>query len=299
MARLPRLHVPGGFYHVTLRGNHRQRIFLDPGDRGRLDEIVATALQRGDARLHSYCWMTNHLHMLVQVGDRPLGELIQRIGTRFARAVQKRVPTTGHLFENRYHASLVDSDAYFLKLLCYIHLNPVHAGITATPALYPWSSHAEYEGVRHQWWVTTQFGLQLFHLDSGRARELYLRFISAEAGALALGLADSLKEQPFEACMPGDDRFPVQAPKVNVEPRISVSLEQLANTICDDAGVSLSKVTSASQVIALARVRGRIAASALEQKVASLSQVARFLNRSASAISRAATRYKNSAKMQT
>jgi REP-associated tyrosine transposase len=58
MPRKPRLHVPGGIYHVTLRGNHRQRIFRREADRDRLDEIVQTALARSGARLHAFVWMT-------------------------------------------------------------------------------------------------------------------------------------------------------------------------------------------------------------------------------------------------
>jgi len=89
--RRPRLHVPGGFYHVTLRGNHRQDIFFSDEDRFRLERYVATALEQVGARTHAYCWMTNHIHLLIQVADTPLGAFMQRIGTRYARAVQARV----------------------------------------------------------------------------------------------------------------------------------------------------------------------------------------------------------------
>ena len=100
-------------------------------------------------------WMTNHIHLLVQVGDRPLGCLMQRIGTRFARTIQKRMRTTGHLFERRYHALLVDVDSYFLELLRYIHLNPVRARMVASPEQYPWSSHHDYLATQPRDWITT------------------------------------------------------------------------------------------------------------------------------------------------
>jgi len=93
MPRKPRLHVAGGIYHVTLRGNHRQSIFRRPADRDRLDGIVQKALARSGARVHAYVWMTNHLHLLAQVGERPLGALMQRIGTCFARAMGWTTPS--------------------------------------------------------------------------------------------------------------------------------------------------------------------------------------------------------------
>lgn len=146
MPRRPRLHVPGAYYHVTLRGNHRIDIFFRAADRRRLDEIMADALEHTQTHLHAYCWMSNHIHLLVQVADRPLAALMQRVGSRFARLMQKELTTTGHLFENRYHALLVDVDHYFLELLRYIHLNPVRARIVTKSEDYRWSSHRVYLG---------------------------------------------------------------------------------------------------------------------------------------------------------
>ena len=183
MARRPRLFVPGGFYHVTARGNHQQALFRDVVDYRALEHIVATALEPARARLHAYCWMTNHIHLLVEVSDLPLGVLMHRIATRFSRAAQKRVPTTGHYFERRYHAVLVDVDQYFLVLLRYIHRNPVSAGIVTDPNLYRWSSHDIYAGRRQAPWVTTDFGLALFSPRIVEARALYRRHVGAATPA--------------------------------------------------------------------------------------------------------------------
>jgi REP element-mobilizing transposase RayT len=72
MPRLPRLHVPGGHYHVILRGNHREALFESDYDRVVLNALVADALERYQARIHMFCWMTNHLHAVIQVGEDPL-----------------------------------------------------------------------------------------------------------------------------------------------------------------------------------------------------------------------------------
>jgi putative transposase len=132
MPRPPRLHVPGACYHVILRGNHRESLFGSTADRQVLNDIVADVIQRFSVRLHAFCWMSNHLHAVVQIAERPLGHLMQRIAMRYSRHRHKALRTTGHLFERRHKAKLVDVDAYFLTLLRYVHLNPVKAHIVST-----------------------------------------------------------------------------------------------------------------------------------------------------------------------
>src|SRR5262245_27591642 len=109
--------------------------------------------------------MTNHIHLLTQVGDVPLGALIQNLGSRYARGFQRSVPTTGHLFERRYHASLLRSDEHLLDAVRYIHRNPVEAGIVADPQDYLWSSHSAYLHGRGPCWLTTRFVLDAFARD--------------------------------------------------------------------------------------------------------------------------------------
>src|SRR6187399_2766342 len=155
MPRPPRIHVPNGFYHTTLRGNHRENIFVVDSDRLLLNTIVERALAKHGARIHAYCWMTNHLHLLVQVGKDPLAAPMRQIACEFARRMQAKLQTTGHFFERRYHAKLVDADSYLLELIRYIHLNPVRGGLVESPSQYRWSSHHAYLGTRSEDWVTT------------------------------------------------------------------------------------------------------------------------------------------------
>ena len=84
MPRLPRLHVPGGCYQVILRSNHRAAIFGSDRDRIELNRIVAEALTRYQARVHAFCWMSNHLHALMQIRDEPLGKLMHNIARRYS-----------------------------------------------------------------------------------------------------------------------------------------------------------------------------------------------------------------------
>lgn len=289
--RRPRLHVPGACYHVTLRGNHREDIFFSEADRCLLDRYVAAARERVSVRIHAYCWMTNHIHLLVQVSDVPLGAFMQRIGARYARAVHSRIPTTGHLFQNRYHALLVDVDRYFLQLLRYIHLNPVRAGLVADPAEYAWSSHRAYLGLAQIDWLTTEFGLGLFGTAVGRARGSYRDFVMQGVAATSdMQLPPTLENEPRVL---GDEDFArsLQQPVPHIKK--VVDLDSIIETTCAELGVTLSEVASPSQLRRLARARGTIAARALAAGVASLSEIALRLNRSASALARAAERYRS------
>jgi REP element-mobilizing transposase RayT len=291
MSRLPRLHAPGAIYHVTARGNHRQDIFFRRADRQALDEIMAHALQRTGARVHAYCWMTNHLHLLVQVGALPLGALMQQVESRFARFVQKGIPTTGHLFENRYHALLVDVDSYFLELIRYIHLNPVRAGIVDTADMYLWSSHRTYLGKVEQPWVETAFALRLFSDDLAKARLLYANFINEQVGALD---SSDIRGHPKEPRVLGDDRFldKLTIPILRRHP--TTTFEQLVHDVCTEHGITIDHLRSSGRHHDASKARAHLAQRAIAQQVASLSEVARYLYRSVSALSRAVDRYRRS-----
>jgi putative transposase len=174
-----RIHVAGGFYHVTLRGNHQQDVFREHSDRALLNAVVGRALCRHEAQIHAYCWMSNHLHLLIRVSASPLGPVMRDIASNYARAFQLKMQTSGHLFERRYHATLIDVDAYLLAVLRYIHLNPVAAGLVRKVSEYRWSSHRAYAGGSGEPWLTTDFALAMFAQTRERAHAAYCRFVDS------------------------------------------------------------------------------------------------------------------------
>lgn len=292
MPRPPRLHVPGGVYHVILRGNHRQAIFTQPADRQMLDALVAETLERFDARAHAYCWMTNHMHLALQVADAPLGPIVRRIAGVYARRIQQRLPTTGHLFERRYRSVLVDADTHLLRLVRYIHLNPLRAGLVADPADYPWSGHRAYLGLAAVPWLTTEFTMRLLGTNRSSARRAYARLISA--GGEPDDSAQFSRGTPGDTRVLGDDGFlaRVTATRKRV-PRTNASrptLEQLITAAAMDAGCTVEALASASKARALADARCHVAERALAAGVASISEIARRLNRSHSSLIEAVQR---------
>jgi putative transposase len=285
MPRPLRVHVPGGIYHVTLRGNHQQAVFVDEGDQRLLNCIVARALQTFGARLHAYCWMTNHLHLLMQVDQQPLSKPMWAIALEFARAMQKKLDRTGHYFERRYFAALVDVDSYFLELIRYIHLNPVRAGIANDPGRYAWSSHHAYVGSRQESWVTTEFALRMFGHSRISAVTAYRRFLDCEDAAL--WSPDHVKQEPQCPSFRRDD-FSARAEFV---PPARQTLDELIAEACARFELTRQRVESPLRDAYVSKVRAWIAHQAVTRHICGLSAVARALRRDESTLRQAVRAY--------
>jgi putative transposase len=289
MPRAPRLHVEGGFYHVILRGNHREAIFFTPGDRDRFAALAAEVIERFRMRVHAYCWMTNHVHLLMQVSDVPLGRAMMRIAGRYARATQKRRATTGHLFERRYRAILVDADCYLLELIRYIHLNPVRAGMVTDPDEYHWSAHRAYLGVQSTPWLTIDFALSLFGRELTQAREAYRRFVLAGIGMspdpqLSQGRSD-------EPRLLGDDRF-LASVKTHWRARDQHSIDELIEDLCRRYEVDPADLYRPGRSRKPAQLRVLIVHHALDRRIATISDLARRFGRSASTLCESLEHYR-------
>lgn len=279
MPRAPRLHVAGGLYHVVLRGNHQQAIFDREADYHTFELILGRALRRYDARVHAYCWMTNHVHLAAQVGGVPLGRLMQAVASSYARRKQQRIPTTGHLFERRYRAILVDNDAYWLTLVRYIHRNPVEAGMAADAEDYRWSSHRGYLGRACPAWLTTAPTLAMFGCNAADAVAAYRRFVAEDTAP---------QSTPFSPPVVTPDPmigFEL-ADRGNVQ-----SLEQLVTQVSTELNVDRELLASGRRDSALVHARLEIARRALAAGVASLAVVAARLGRSASTLSEQLNRH--------
>ena len=289
MPRRPRIHVPGAFYHVTLRGNHRQDIFFTDDDRLSFLDILAETITRFGSRVHAYCLMTNHVHLVVQSGTIPLGRVIHRVAGVYARRVQQRLDTTGHLFEKRYHALLIHADEYLLAVVRYIHLNPVAAGIATSADKYRWSSHHSYVGTRSEPWVTTDFVLGMFEAQSEIAVAAYRRFVGKHD---LEGADDSLGEcNPVDPRVLGDDQFLASLGHGAPQPRSSKSLSDIIDEGADRFSVPVHALYSTRRVRNAAKTRAWIALQAVSLKIATISEVARQFGRSEGALRHAAKRH--------
>ena len=145
MARMPRRRAESDIYHVMLRGVGRQIIFEDPTDRRFFLVVLKEELNSHRGELLCWCLIDNHVHLLVRVAFEELSKMMQAIGSTYATFFNRRHDRVGHLFQDRFRSEPVDTEAYLLTVVRYIHQNPVKEGLSPTCS-YRWSSYQEYLG---------------------------------------------------------------------------------------------------------------------------------------------------------
>ena len=132
------------FHHVMVRGHNRQAIFLDEGDYHQWINILKDITDKYKCKIHLFCLMTNHIHLLVKTEEIPLSRIMQVLLSRYAKWFNQHKEREGYLFQGRYKQKSVHSKKYFLELIYYIHNNPVTATMVQSMGEYPWSSHSFY-----------------------------------------------------------------------------------------------------------------------------------------------------------
>jgi putative transposase len=169
----------GSLYHAMMRGNNRQKIFFSAEHKIKFSNIIQEALNKFSCRLHAYCFMSNHIHLIVEVAEIPLCKFMQNISFRYARWFNKKNSKIGHLFQGRYKSILIQDEQYLLELCRYIHRNPVKAKIAPSPESYLWSSHKTYLGQKDLINVTTSKVLSALHRIVNNPNISYQKFINS------------------------------------------------------------------------------------------------------------------------
>ena len=144
MPRKARIVLANCPHHVIQRGHNRAGVFAEDGDYHYYLDNLSEWKTRLGCGVYSYCLMTNHIHLIVDPGDNPdnLGLLMKRVAGRQTRLVNKLEHRTGSLWEGRYKSSPIETDQYLLACSRYVELNPVRAGMVASPDQYRWSSYS-------------------------------------------------------------------------------------------------------------------------------------------------------------
>ena len=186
MARPIRVEYEGAVYHVTARGNERRSIFRDADDHLQFLTALEQCAQQQGLRVHGYCLMPNHYHLLVETPRANLSRAIGWLQTAYSIRFNQRHRRSGHLFQGRFKAHLVEADTYAMTLLRYIHLNPVRPRNKSARvpterrealAQYRWSSHQSYLGsVTPPDWLCVDW-LSFFGRTRPDAQREYQRFI--------------------------------------------------------------------------------------------------------------------------
>ena len=291
MARKPRVHYPGALYHVTLRGNAGQTVFFDDRDRTRFYLLLQEGIERFRHRIHAFCLMSNHVHVAVQVGDVPLSRIIQNLSFRYTRWINWRLSRSGHLFQGRYKAVLVDADAYLLELTRYIHLNPVRAGIVKEPEDYPWGGHRAYLGREVIPWLTTDWVLSQFSKRQSSAREAYGRFI--QDGKKGIYRREYHAGSGTDSRILGNDQFIDRVlKKEEKRSRRRVNFDRIIEQVCKSFALEEGTLLVSGRDHTVSKARGMAAWIVLERGIGTLAELSRRTGRDVATLSSAAKRLK-------
>lgn len=143
MARLPRFTLIDQPQHVIIRGNNRSEIFCSAEDYYFYLDKLKASTDKHNCSVHAYVLMTNHVHLLITPhAEDSIPKTIQMLGRYYVQYFNYCYRRTGTLWEGRYKSTLIDSDAYLLRCMRYIEMNPVRAAMVEHPVQYPWSSYS-------------------------------------------------------------------------------------------------------------------------------------------------------------
>jgi REP element-mobilizing transposase RayT len=197
MSRPLRIEFEGALYHITSRGNARQSIFLDDEDRYAFFDILSKTIERTSWICHAFCLMTNHYHLILETPLANLSNGMRELNGNYTQAFNRCHDRVGHLFEGRYKSILVERDPYLKEVIRYVVLNPVRAGLVEKAEDWLWSSFRATAGLaRCPDWLETEWVLNCFDHDRGRAAQEYAKFVR-DGMKTGFQLKDAVEQQIY------------------------------------------------------------------------------------------------------
>jgi REP element-mobilizing transposase RayT len=287
MARPLRLEVPGGLYHVIVRGNERKPVFRDDRDREWYLARLAHYREKLGFRLLAYCLMDNHVHLAIETGQAPLSRIMAALQSSYTQYFNRRHGRVGHLFQGRYKAFLVEEDRYALALVRYIHENALKARLVGRVEDYPWSSDRFYRRGRAPEWLDVDRVLGML----GRRRSTAVREYRR--------LMRETREESYESvatwgqAVRGDEAFADRVLKAAGEPAIvprGLTVERIARQAAELGAVPLSEATGIGRGRRQSEVRLLTAWASREVARISVARVAKYFSRDASTLAKGLVR---------
>jgi REP element-mobilizing transposase RayT len=287
--------VEGGIYHVYNRFARGAELFSDPEEAIEFCEILRKVAARDELRFFAWTLMSNHYHLALRAGPVPLSRTMGYVQARFGQGYNRRHGSSGPRWQSRYKAKLVETPESFNRLVVYIHLNPVVAGLVEDPADYVFSGHRELLGKVRDPLIDVEGVLAEFGDTVRQARKLYVRSLKGE------------RDEEWQGERPGKlpwwgrevDRpvEPVSPPAWIDELGRSTGLERqpmapddFVACCCSILGVSFDEVLDRGKGRSISRTRYLIAALAIERWKLSAKQLGELLARWPEAVSRWASR---------
>ena len=183
MARPLRIEYEGAVYHITSRGNRRKPIFKDEDDQRLFLSTLESVNKRYNWLNHAYCLMNNHYHLIIETPDGNLSKGMRQLNGVYTQMFNKRHKKTGHIFQGRYKAILIQKDSHLLEACRYVVLNPVRAKIVHKLEDWKWSSYRSTAGLdKPHLCLTTEWILGQYSKRKKQAERKYSEFVEAGLG---------------------------------------------------------------------------------------------------------------------
>lgn len=178
MGRPLRIEFENAVYHITSRGNERKKIYRDDGDKEKFLGLLEDYKNRYNFLIHCFVLMDNHYHLVIETLRPNLIKIMHGLNSGYTGYFNKKYKRSGHLFQGRYKAIIVDKENYLLELSRYVHLNPLRAKIINKPQDYKWSSYGGYirkkevNNLNNYNWL-----LSIFGNEEKKSRRQYKEFV--------------------------------------------------------------------------------------------------------------------------
>jgi len=299
-----------------VRGIEQGLVVRDDTDRQAFLDRMGKLARATGTSIYAFSLMSNHAHILLKSGPNGgLSTFMSRLLSGYAQYFNRRHKRVGHLFQNRYKSIICEEEAYFDKLVAYIHLNPLRAGLVdslAQLAMYPWGGHAMLMNKASYAWMDREYVLQFFGRKEGSARRAYLAYLEEEMGvdreeelsggglirsqggwSKVLSMRKSGEKAMSDERILGGDEF-VRAVLGEAEGRTDVVIphhereDQFVEEIekaCEVAGVTTANLRTGSKRGVLPKLRRELALKGVEEYSLSLAETARQLGVTTNAVS--------------
>ncbi|MBI4914522.1 MAG: transposase, partial [Acidobacteria bacterium] len=266
MPRRPRLFVEGLIYHVYNRVGRGEAPFKLDDEADRFVSLLGDVKRRDGLTVFAWCLMPNHFHLAVRTSTVPLWRSMRFLQHRYAQAFNRRCRVFGPLWQSRYKARPVTEQVSLLRLLAYIHLNPVAAGMVDDPERYRWSGHRELVRRAPGGLVDADEVFALFGGTRRQALTAYLGLLRQEQAASWLGAA--VEALPWWGAAPEADGPPRNLDALGRSPaparRRLTAAEFLAH-VTPLLGVSTDELASPQRGPGLVEARELLGALAVER----------------------------------
>lgn len=149
MARRPRFDETGCPQHVVIQALDKRPLFRSRRDKALFLRRTAFVVNAAECPVLAWALMDTHAHLCMTPTKDPIGKLMQRIVSPFARAFNARHLRAGPLVSGRFWSRPIGDEDDLLTVIGYVCLNPLRGGIVSCPsqlALYPWTSAREVLG---------------------------------------------------------------------------------------------------------------------------------------------------------